>query len=183
MPKEESIKNLGIAKRILESLDVPFCLFLGTALGAYRDGDFCPGDEDDIDLAVDISDLSKGMKIIEAFESEGFVFKRYDAPNAMAPEFAFIKEHAGWHTKVDIFFLVPIGDSVVWTFYSQPAQNRSVYNFFREFDTVEFHGMRLNCPSPIEEYLEANYGDWKTPIHRKHWQWDKDNKCPQVYGV
>ena len=46
---ENGVKNLSDVKGVLDSEGVTFWLSAGTLLGAYRDGDFIPGD-DDIDI-------------------------------------------------------------------------------------------------------------------------------------
>ena len=180
--RAESIANLKEAKRILDELGIPFCLFLGTALGAWRDLDFCPEDEDDIDLAITNDHYNRRGAIIEAFEKAGFIMKEYQARGAISPEIAFIKEHGSWHTKVDLFFVVPQGSQMIWTFYTPEAQNRATQRkFFDLYQEVLFFGEAYNIPFPIEQYLKDNYGAlWYKPIPRSEWQWDKDNKCDIV---
>ncbi len=181
MIREESIENLKVAKRILDDLGIPFFLFLGTALGAYRDNNFCGGDEDDIDLAVLSDHHHRLPEIREKFEAAGFLSHEYDDSRAVSPEVMFKKQHEGWHTKVDIFFVVPKdGEKVVWSFYC-PAQNKVLQrNYFLRPTQTVFLGEYVNLPSPIEDYLAENYGDWKTPIHRDNWSWQTDNKCPKI---
>lgn len=183
MRKEESIENLKTAKRILDGLGIPFCLFLGTALGAWRDGDFCPGDDDDVDLAVHVAHYAQADAIKHAFIEAGFDMKEYDHPDAISPEIAFEKKHDGWHTKVDIFFIVPQLDSMVWTFYTADGpQNKTVSaGPFLSFNRKAVFDGLYNLPCMITDYLVENYGPtWETPIHRNNWQWDKDNKAPTI---
>lgn len=182
MQKEESIVNLAAAKKILDGLGIPFHLFLGTALGAFRDGDFCPGDEDDIDIAVHCDHYEQKDSIIEAFKRAGFEWHEYNAPNSISPEICFQKKHEGWHTKVDIFFIVPRGKNVIFTFYTPEAQNRQVpLEHFLSAHRVVFHGVACNVPFRPSLYMERNYGPgWKTPIHRKNWQYDKDNQTKVI---
>lgn len=42
--------------------------------------------------------------------------------------------------------------------------------FFQSFDKVTYKGKTYNVPHPVEEYLKARYGDWKTKKHRKVWE-------------
>lgn len=43
-------------------------------------------------------------------------------------------------------------------------------NFFQSFDKVNYKNRDYNVPHPVEEYLKARYGDWKTARHRKVWE-------------
>lgn len=182
----QSAETLKDAKLALESIGVPFCLFLGTALGAYRDHDFCPGDTDDTDIAVDISYFKRAEEIISAMTGYRFDLEHQYLPkDNISPEFAFVQHHEdGTKTKVDIFFITPVDDKMSWRFYLDGAghtyQTRLIdLKYFDRFDTVEFFGTTYNVPGPIEEYLAANYGEnWKTPIHRDNWVWHQDNKLP-----
>ena len=178
--KKIASDNLAQAKEILDGLNIPFCLFLGTALGAYRDHDFCEDDVDDIDIGVRVDYFSRIEEIKKAFEDNGFrEHHRFEHPKGIGPEEAFIKEYEGWHSKIDIFFYTLYKGKIAWVFYSDTMQIRTVSDYFADYDKVEFYGVEYNIPSPIESYLKENYGEnWKTPIPRRNWVWDKDNKCP-----
>ncbi len=177
-----SAEALRDAKTALDSIGVPFCLFLGTALGAYRDHDFAPGDIDDIDLAIHIDHFARYEQIRAAMAkvnlSEGSEFN-----GGVAPERSFRRIYGpeiNDRTKIDIFFISPRDGKMEWAFYTDPPQARVSSNFFSSFDTVEFYGTTYNIPSPIEAYLEENYGDWKTPIPRDKWVWHRDNQTPMT---
>jgi len=51
MDKISAFKDLLLIKKLFKKYEIPFFLSYGTCLGAYRDGDFLP-DDDDIDLVV-----------------------------------------------------------------------------------------------------------------------------------
>ncbi len=179
---QKSADALADAKRALDSVGVPFCLFLGTALGAYRDKTFCPGDIDDIDLGIHIDYFPRIGDIRAAMERnslrEGSSFD-----GGVAPERAFQRaysEEMNDRTKIDLFFYVPKDGKILWSFYTDPPQTRVSSDFFKTFDTVEFYGMTYNIPSPIEDYLAENYGDWKTPIPRDRWIWHAHNQTPMI---
>lgn len=182
-------ENLKQCKEALYSLGIPFFLFLGTALGAYRDKDFCPGDIDDIDIAIPVEYFSRFDEISEAMRIKSFeqgssfdmpATEQY--PYGIAPERAFVKYYDGWKSKIDIFFITPYEDKMSWVFYASPPQIRLVdKHFFSDFEMVEFYGEIYHLPTPVPQYLEANYGpDWETPIHRDNYLWSRDNKCPIV---
>ncbi len=181
--KEIAAANLVAMKKILDELGIPFCLFLGTALGAYRDKDFCEGDFDDIDIAVHVDHFQHVDRISAKMAALGFTDHTYTHASGIAPEVAYEKnysdEEGEWRSKIDIFFIVPLRGKMIWTLYTDPPQNKTVGNYFTSFDSVEFYGTEYNIPYPIENYLEENYGtDWKTPIPRSRWPWDSSNRCP-----
>jgi len=179
---EQSEGVLKEAKKILDDLEIPFCLFLGTALGAYRDGKFCPGDEDDIDFAIDIKYYERIEEIKEAFKD--FENPHHWQPDdGKCPEIAFVRRWKGNdYSKVDLFFITEINGKAAWKFYPHSDPNVATTKLidkkhFEKFDEVEFYGEKFNIPGYIEEYLETNYGDWKTPIHRKQFSWMANNKA------
>jgi len=176
--------NLAEASSLLDLLGIDHFLFLGTALGAYRDHDFCPGDIDDIDVGVDIM-YYRPAEIIKVFTDAGFECEHHwNYPDEIAPEMSFVRKYEGWRSKVDLFFVTPTvdGENMQWRFYADPVQTRFISSrFFKHFDKVEFYGTSYNIPGPIEEYLAVNYGaNWKTPIHRDNWDWERDNKCNYI---
>jgi phosphorylcholine metabolism protein LicD len=180
--KEKSAGILKEAKQILDKLNIPFCLFLGTSLGAYRDKDFCEGDTDDIDIAIDISFFSL-QTICDAMTENGFsIIHTFVAEDLVSPELSFVKDGV----KIDLFFLSPQPEgNLSWRFYLNDDPNTYQTKliddrFFNQFDSVYFHGELYWVPSPIEDYLAANYGiNWRTPIPRDKWVWYKDNQCPK----
>jgi len=178
---EQSALVLKEAKTILDKLGIPFCLFLGTSLGAYRDGTFCPGDADDIDLAIKKEHYSRAQEIRDAFVGWE-AWNEWKPQDNFAPEMSFFKRHNPTSkTKVDLFFIEEADDNVAFRFYRDLAGEDRITKymdkkFFDSFDKVHFFGDEYNIPGHIEEYLEANYGDWKTPVHRMNFSYLTDNK-------
>jgi hypothetical protein len=184
----ESSQTLKEFKEIMDKLEIPFCLFLGTALGAYRDGTYCPGDEDDMDVAVDIKYVNRIDEIKKEFEYIGWrVPHGYIATDGICPEYPVIKHHDknddNYYSKVDIFFINEIDGKMAWRFYLDNTGENNQTKYFDKkhwsnWNKVIFFGEEYNIPGNIEEYLKSNYGsNWKTPIHRNDWNWSKDNKC------
>ncbi len=55
-----------------------------------------------------------------------------------------------------------------WVFNLVPS------HYFENFEYVEFYGMKLRAPAPVEEYLEFRYGkDWRIP--KKDWSSLRDD--------
>ena len=172
---QESASALKEAKDKLTELGIPFCLFLGTALGAYRDGDFCPGDTDDIDIAVGAEYYNRLPEIKEAF-NDWVNYHNWSAPDGLCPESSFKKQKDGYYIKVDIFFIDRINDKMAWRFYLGDDGKNNITKYFdkkhfEKFDKVVFYNEEYNIPGEIEDYLIDNYGNWKTPIHRRNWDW------------
>ena len=61
--KQLASDGLKEVKQILSGFNIPFYLAFGTALGAYRQGDFNEGDIDDIDLFINEVDYKHRKKI------------------------------------------------------------------------------------------------------------------------
>lgn len=187
---EQSAQALKEFKEKLDSLNIPFCLFLGTALGAYRDKTYCPGDEDDMDVAVDIKYYDRIEEIKEEFNKDlnWQIGRQYHADDGIAPESCFSKIYSlddpGYYSKVDIFFISDLDGKKCWRFHLDDSGNKNITKLFdkkhfENWDKIEFFGTEYNIPSFIEEYLECNYGDWRTPIHRDNWDWRTDNKAAE----
>ena len=182
---EQSSQILKVAKDALDKLNIPFCLFLGTALGAYRDGTFCGGDTDDIDIAVDIKYFNR---LEEIKQTLGIPVTLEWNPDGLCPEVSFKHKWSSdprHYTKVDIFFITEIDGRMCWRFYLDETGSKFITKSFAKkhwdtWDMTDFFGEEYNIPGYIEEYLTANYGDWRTPIHRDKWNWQTDNLCVSV---
>lgn len=183
---EQSSQALKEFKEVLDKLEIPFCLFLGTALGAYRDGTYCPGDENDMDLAIDIKYFDRLDDIKREVSKQHKFEHNHDFINTdgISPEVSFIKMYsskAGHYSKIDLFFISEINGKKCWRFYLNDDPQNTIDKYFDkkfwEWEKITFFGEEYNIPGYTEEYLEANYGDWKTPIHRDNWDWKTDNKC------
>lgn len=186
---EQSSQVLSYFKDLMDWLEIPFCLFLGTALWAYRDWAFCPWDEDDMDVAVDIKYFNRVDDIKKAIVEQSQLTHVHDfiAQDGIAPEISFSKRHnkQGDYTKIDIFFISGEKDKNLFRFYLNDNAETHLNKYFDKkhwdtWDRVTFFWVEYNVPGDIEGYLESNYWkNWRTPIHRKDWSWSKDNLCPE----
>ena len=158
---EQRHLNLIDTKKILDKLGIRFWLYEGALLGIYRDGDFIPWDWD-LDFLVFTEEiLISGIlqKIKKSFKLEGFKVS--------------IKKHKGEDNYPRLKIgIIRNGDKLSINGYNLDKKNnvrtRIPYRFpcklFEGGGHIEFKGIKYPCPSPIEDYLELSYGDWKTPI-------------------
>jgi GT2 family glycosyltransferase len=186
--KQFAAKSLKEAKQALESLGVKYWLTLGTALGAYRDKDFCVNDWDDIDIGVTIEQYDMIAEITEAMEKAGFEnAHNFIAKDGISPEHCFKKPNdLGFRNKIDLWFYTPdaTGQNRIFRFYR--ALDAKIHNtktnparHFDELGEIEFYGEKYPIPGDIENYFICNYGpDWRTPISRPAWNYYTDNQSP-----
>ena len=157
--KEEAVKNLKDIKNILDSLKITWWLDCGTCLGAYRDKDFCEGDENDIDLGTWF--LPNRVEIIKKAKELGFeVWHEWEREIAL-------KRNGN---KIDLFYYAIKGDDAWTCFYDGDKVAKYVVvpkHFFRRLDNIEFYGNNYKIPSQTELYLNGRYGNWHIKVPRK----------------
>jgi hypothetical protein len=181
--REGALKDLVEIKAIFDRFNVPLFLTYGALLGVVRDGDFIEYD-DDIDLCVTATIDYKTRKDIGwalydiGFEPQQIGFRLYDRIEPAGFGYQG-DEHSGIivcqkRIRVTIFFFkeepcethgrdmtcVPLykGTKLIFT----PA------HFFDKPGTIKFKGHTFLTPSPVKEYLEFMYGNWKKPEKGKH---------------
>lgn len=160
--KESAIRNLRDIKSILDSLKIVYWLDGGTLLGAFRDRDFPPGDEDDIDIGINGNYRFLKSEIREMAEKEGFkLYHEWEYQTALT--------RGG--SKIDLFFHQKQDRDDWHCIYKQNVCIPAIVpsHFFEELQMIEFHGMTFNCPRNLDGYLTYKYGDWKTPVHRSEY--------------
>jgi hypothetical protein len=145
-------RGLAEVKAVLDAAGVRFIIEGGALLGAIREGDFLPWD-DDVDLAVRSEDLAfRGEQILESLKAAGFASRILDA-SAQGYKISACKhgidyQICGWYLRRR------------WRrrkHYKMPAA------FFDKTATVALRGVLYPCPDPPTAYLEFFYGDWRTP--------------------
>ena len=180
---KNAFEDLKIIKKVFEQHKVPFLLAYGTLLGAYRDKDFLPGD-DDIDLVVvDNIDLRTRKAIGWMLYDLGFknqqimfnVFGRMEPGeqgyngdgktgiitcerNAKFTIFFFYEDDCETHGKE----MVCIPKLGALKLISSPSK------FYLAFQKIKFKGETFLTPAPIEDYLAFTYEDWRNPLMRDH---------------
>ena len=165
------------AKKILEDLEIPFFLIYGSCLGAVREGKILECDTD-IDLGIYLEDLQPNYcKMKEAFEANGFKAFGFSYPYREPRSLNIYK----YDILIDIRgFEKWEGGRFLQIVDSNRIDRADVYSF-KDVEPIEFCGKEFMAPSPVETYIEENYGkDWKTPdpeMHfsyaTKHGWWEK----------
>jgi len=154
--RSNAVKALKEVKHILDSFGVTFFLRQGTCLGAIRDNDLLPWD-DDVDIGsvigfhgVIVESLDQ---IVETFRNHGFL-TRLDLIGG-CPYIPLVK----YSTRIDWDCFKIVDDYIVqFPFQKAPAR------LFTELKEITFFDETFLVPNPPEEYLRLKYGEnWQTP--------------------
>ena len=156
MDIQKGEKSILEIKELMDDLSVVFFLRHGTCLGAVRDGQLIPWDDDiDIGSIIGMNNLDEKAiyKIIDSFKLNGFETVVSESP---------------FHISVS---LSKSGIPIDWTcykirqgyIYQYPAVKIPV-NIYDDLKPIPFLGTTFFVPNPPEKYLSLKYGsEWKTP--------------------
>ena len=171
-----ALKDLRAVKEVLDKLKVEFSLAYGVCLGAYRDKDFLPGD-DDIDLAItEKLPLEMRQRIAEELMDIGFK-KQSMYWVVQGKKVNNIADYQGTNEtgiivveryfKVTIFFFQDDGKEMICIPHDMPLIS-SLSKFYKKLKKIKFKGDTYLIPTPTPDYLEWTYGDWKDKTLRNH---------------
>ncbi len=153
---------LDLLRATLERAAIPWCLYAGTMLGIYRDGDLLPNDKD-MDLALP-ADVPRAA-LIEALTAAGFRLHRQHVVNQESRfTYSLTMVHAEHKVPVDLFFLQPDGADHFLSGVDHPVQ--PLLCRLRRFDFVphRWRGGDWPIPSDPEQFLAQVYGPgWSQP--------------------
>lgn len=164
MDREKAKHILLEVSHTLNFLDIPHFLIQGTALGAYRDKGFTPT-EQDIDIGILHSDFKYQTILNE------FLLCRYDVEIFTSP-LNIPRTIVLWKDciHVDLVGFIKHKDK---RFTANPIRKWTVDDpyaivhdaeLLENYEEIELFGRVFLVPSPIETYLEREYGpDWRTP--------------------
>ncbi|NCN26051.1 LicD family protein [bacterium] len=173
------IKDIKDILSVFDRFNVPIILSYGALLGAVRDKDFIPWDDDvDFDVIAQPDFFTRKMigRILSSvgFRTQPILFNVFDEMEPIEDGYNGDGESGiivlERNFKFSIFFNKEVGNSIVcipkigaYPLISCPSR------FFKKLDKIKLHGVTFNTPSPIKEYLAYVYGDnWKTPIEDLH---------------
>jgi len=127
----------------------------GTLLGACRDGDFIPWDWDvEVTVLTEEAQPKEGA-VLKALLKAGFAISAIDSSR---DNFKIVA--SGWGTEYEILgrYLKADGIARARLATEVPA------HFFESHEVIAFRGYNFPAPAPAEDFLEALYGDWRTPL-------------------
>ncbi len=140
---------------IMNKFNVDWHVSGGTALGIARNGDFIPWDWD-VGVAVKREDfMNIWADLITELQNKGFEITLVRTVTENRNEKILMTKFG---QEYEILSWALLGDYRVRKIHRRPS---------RFFDKVEYRNLRgfdYPLPSPLEDYLEEVYGDWRTPI-------------------
>lgn len=147
--------NMRDTHDVLANLGIAHWLYEGALLGIYRAGGFIPWDWD-VDWLLYEHDVHEHRKeICLALMDRGFKVdvcrvsgrSKVRLYRGLSTERVALNAYT-LNTKYKLLTRVP---------YRFPARLFGT-------GTIEYSGVYYPCPTPVEEYLELAYGDWRTPV-------------------
>ena len=148
--RTNSLKDVS---KIMDEIGFKAYFTNGVLLGAYRDNDYIPWD-DDIDFDVIHTDFYQHCDILkEKFMDLGYVvFLNKDYGTAKLNIYKNLE-------KISFDVLFDMNEYYYFRYrYKWPKK------LYEKTETINFKGINFMCPSPIEQYLVHCYGnDWRTP--------------------
>ncbi len=149
-----ALRGRGLAeiKAVLDAVGLPFIIEGGALLGAVRQKDFLPW-EDDVDVAVRTEDLApRTGEIVERLETAGFASQIEGAlPESLritALKYDTVYQICGWYLRGR---------------WRRRKHHKMPATFLDKTTTVALRDVLYPCPDPPVQYLRFFYGDWQTP--------------------
>lgn len=165
--RKQYLEAIDEAATIFQGLGVTIMLCYGSLLGAIRENNFLPHD-DDVDFLIYDQSLSRAeaetrrSSIIASLMERGYTTREFPGGN--------------FHV---IFNGQPLDFFICWHEADQIVLMMDKYQY-RGIDAsvvcppseIDFLGRRLSIPARSVEFLELRYGvDWKTPNQFHEWPW------------
>ena len=151
----KQMEGLIVLKKVLQSTLDEWFLSGGTLLGAYRDGDFIPWDWD-VEVTVLTEEArEKESELLNNLVDAGFLITSLDSS---IKNFKIVA--LGWGTEYEILgrYLRESDASRVRAMTKVPA------HLFKKSEMISFRNHKFPAPSPVSQFLESLYGNWKIPL-------------------
>lgn len=160
----DSIEIMKKGCMLLDKLGIKYTLADGTLLGVIRDNKLIAHDTD-IDIAV--LHPVDAEKIENVFIKDGFKVGRKAGFKGTIQQLVFYSKS---NCLFDIIFYTQIGDEV-YNFCEKDFYFKHHAHHYNNVVPHEFEGHTFYIPQDVEGWLEATYGDWKTPAGSKPSNW------------
>jgi len=187
---EAMVKLFRVVDVVLKHYDIKYYLDFGTLIGAARNGEFIPWD-DDMDISIiDEKDFIKLPMVIHTIEqSFGYFAKCYSFKHSQevyaaseelyveprAIEFtdtennqvAIIKTNENWipgqgNAIIDIFCKYNYNEELYWMAFGKEYK-MAYAPLEKGFKEIDFYGVKCLIPVAYDEYLSGHYGEWEIP--------------------
>jgi len=146
--QKDKMKEL---KEVMSVIDRPYFLMGGAALWAYRDNAFPGGNAKSFGIGIWGKDDKYQEELNKKLEEMGFKVERHKGTVVQAIG----------TLRLLIFFFFKDRDE--WWVHREPKKKwASIPDRFHELEEIEFQGLKVKVPSPIEDYLLWCYGEkWR----------------------
>jgi len=163
--------------KLLHEVGVRYMAEFGTLIGICREGGVLRHDTDidfslppHADVAKVVQTLTQaGFSFVRGFEYEGVITEITLSYNDIHVDFFLFFEDAEGFYYYDYVDNYDETHSVItsWT----PRRLR--YPNLKGIFTIPFHGCEVDIPMNYDEWLTAQYGNWRVPD--SHWVYTRDN--------
>jgi phosphorylcholine metabolism protein LicD len=137
-----------------------YWMAMGMLLGCIRDGEPMPGDPD-ADFGFLEKDLKRFRKAMGALQDKEFRLRPVSVNNdGTESKWAF--RYQG--VKYEFYLFRTVGSRLRWYYHARKPSIEVVNEIdAHNLSEIDLYGRRWLKPEDHEVYLEALYGDWRTP--------------------